>query len=190
MFATSTRVALVEPDQTVASHIQPCLASQPDFVLVGTSNNFNHFQQNVNLWVPDIVIMSMVYMPQIAPLRRVQVRPALIVLLPQSVPLSQVITALQDGAHGYLRADDPCDIINQRIREISRQRSFLDPPVIQDLAQCVQQNALSVRPIEQQILDALAQHGSISQAAQQSPFDEDTLLQGLFSIISTLHQHP
>jgi NarL family two-component system response regulator LiaR len=141
------RVVLVDDHRIVRRGLRSFLEAFPDLVIVGESSSGEEALEQVEGWLPDVVIMDLL-MPGgidgIETTRRVRsITPhTQIVVLTAHTDDARVMAALRAGAIGYVRKDAEPEILLAAVRAAARGQSMLDPAVagtvLQDLVSSFQ----------------------------------------------------
>jgi DNA-binding NarL/FixJ family response regulator len=152
----SIRVLIVDDDALVRAGLAMMLGSAPDLEIVGEAEDGTQVLAAIDAHRPDVVLMD-IRMPKLdglAATRLVRARPGapeVIVLTTFDVD-DHVLTALRDGAAGFLVKDTPPTEILQAIRVVAAGDAMLSPTVTRKLIDFMAADgapAISARAIEQ-----------------------------------------
>jgi len=128
------RVALVDDHRIVRRGLRSFLEAFPDISIVGESSSGEAVLEQVEGWLPDVIIMDLLMpggMDGIETTRRVRsITPhTQIVVLTAHTDDERVVAALRAGAIGYVRKDAEPEILLAAVRAAARGQSMLDPAV-------------------------------------------------------------
>jgi NarL family two-component system response regulator LiaR len=136
------RLVLVDDHRVVRRGLCSYLEAFPDIIIVGEASSGEQALEQIEGWLPDVVIMDLL-MPGgidgIETTRRIRtITPhTQIVVLTAYTDDARVVGALRAGAIGYVRKDAEPEILLAAVRAASRGQSMLDPAiagsVLQDL---------------------------------------------------------
>ena len=150
------RVLIVDDDALVRAGLAMMLGAAPDLQVVGEAEDGTQVLAAIDAHRPDVVLMD-IRMPKVdglAATRLVRARPGapeVIVLTTFDVD-AHVLTALRDGAAGFLVKDTPPTEILQAIRVVAAGDAMLSPTVTRKLVDFMAADgapAISARAIEQ-----------------------------------------
>jgi DNA-binding NarL/FixJ family response regulator len=131
------RILIVDDDALVRAGLSMMLGGAPDLEVVGEAEDGTQVLAAIDAHRPDIVLMD-IRMPKLdglAATRLVRARPG----APQVIVLTtfdvddHVLTALRDGAAGFLVKDTPPTEILQAIRVVAAGDAMLSPAVTRKL---------------------------------------------------------
>lgn len=136
------RVVLVDDHRVVQKGLRSYLESFPDVEVAGTASSGEEALQNLERWLPDVVVMDL-RMPGgidgVEATRRVRALSphTQVVVLTADTDDAKVVAALRAGAIGYVRKDSDPEVFLSAVRAAARGQSVLDPSVagsvLQDL---------------------------------------------------------
>ncbi|MEY2442890.1 MAG: hypothetical protein QOJ46_2316 [bacterium] len=135
--STTTRVLIVDDDALVRAGLSMMLGGAGDLEIVGEAEDGTQVLAAVDAHRPDVILMDirMPRMDGLAALRLVRARPKapeVIVLTTFDVD-EHVLTALRDGAAGFLVKDTPPTEILRAIRLVAAGDAMLSPTVTRKL---------------------------------------------------------
>ncbi len=188
------RLVLVDDHTVVRRGLHTFLASFPDIEVVGEAASGEAALENLEKWLPDVVVMDLL-MPGgidgIEATRRVrQLSPhSQVVVLTAYTDEARVVAALRAGAIGYVRKDAEPELLLTAVRAAARGQSMLDPAiagsVLQELLGGIEHDGLTER--EMSVLRLLA-HGRSNRAiAAELVVGEETIKTHVGNILSKLH---
>jgi NarL family two-component system response regulator LiaR len=189
------RVVLVDDHRIVRRGLRSFLEAFPDITVVGETSSGDEVLDQVEGWLPDVVIMDLL-MPGgidgIQTTRRVRsITPhTQIVVLTAHTDDARVVAALRAGAIGYVRKDAEPEILLAAVRAAARGQSMLDPAVagsvLQDLVTSTEiRRDLTER--ELQVLRLLAHGHTNRQIADELVLGEETVKTHVGNILAKLH---
>lgn len=136
------RVVLVDDHRVVQKGLRSYLESFPDVEVAGTASSGEEALQNLERWLPDVVVMDL-RMPGgidgVEATRRVRALSphTQVVVLTADTDDAKVVAALRAGAIGYVRKDSDPEVFLSAVRAAARGQSVLAPSVagsvLQDL---------------------------------------------------------
>ncbi len=188
------RLVLVDDHTVVRRGLHTFLASFPDIEVVGEAASGEAALENLEKWLPDVVVMDLL-MPGgidgIEATRRVrQLSPhSQVVVLTAYTDEARVVAALRAGAIGYVRKDAEPELLLTAVRAAARGQSMLDPAiagsVLHELLGGIEHDGLTER--EMSVLRLLA-HGRSNRAiAAELVVGEETIKTHVGNILSKLH---
>jgi NarL family two-component system response regulator LiaR len=189
------RVVLVDDHRIVRRGLRSFLEAFPDITVVGETSSGEEVLDQVEGWLPDVVIMDLL-MPGgidgIQATRRVRsITPhTQIVVLTAHTDDARVVAALRAGAIGYVRKDAEPEILLAAVRAAARGQSMLDPAVagsvLQDLVTSTEiRRDLTERELE--VLRLLAHGHTNRQIAEELVLGEETVKTHVGNILAKLH---
>lgn len=189
------RVVLVDDHRIVRRGLRSFLEAFPDITVVGETSSGEEVLDQVEGWLPDVVIMDLL-MPGgidgIQATRRVRsITPhTQIVVLTAHTDDARVVAALRAGAIGYVRKDAEPEILLAAVRAAARGQSMLDPAVagsvLQDLVTSTEiRRDLTERELE--VLRLLAHGRTNRQIAEELVLGEETVKTHVGNILAKLH---
>jgi NarL family two-component system response regulator LiaR len=127
-------VVLVDDHRIVRKGLQRVLEMYEDIRIAGEAASGEELLQQIEAWLPDVVVMDML-MPGgidgVETIRRLRaLTPGVrVVVLTSSVDDTRVIAALRVGAIGYVRKEADPELLISSIRAAARGQSLFDPAV-------------------------------------------------------------
>jgi NarL family two-component system response regulator LiaR len=189
------RVVLVDDHRIVRRGLRSFLEAFPDITIVGESCSGEEVMEQVESWLPDVVIMDLLMpggMDGIETTRRVRsITPhTQIVVLTAHTDDARVIAALRAGAIGYVRKDAEPEVLLAAVRAAARGQSMLDPAmagtVLQELVSSTEtQRDLTERELE--VLRLLAHGRTNREIAEELVLGEETVKTHVGNILAKLH---
>lgn len=189
------RVVLVDDHRIVRRGLRSFLEAFPDITVVGESSSGEQALEQVEGWLPDVVIMDLLMpggMDGIETTRRVRsITPhTQIVVLTAHTDDARVVAALRAGAIGYVRKDAEPEILLAAVRAAARGQSMLDPAVagtvLQDLVSSTEiRRDLTERELE--VLRLLAHGRTNREIAEELVLGEETVKTHVGNILAKLH---
>jgi len=189
------RVVLVDDHRIVRRGLRSFLEAFPDITVVGESSSGEEVLEQVESWLPDVVIMDLLMpggMDGVEATRRVRsITPhTQIVVLTAHTDDARVVAALRAGAIGYVRKDAEPEILLAAVRAVARGQSMLDPAVagtvLQDLVSSTEmRHDLTERELE--VLRLLAHGRTNREIAEELVLGEETVKTHVGNILSKLH---
>jgi len=131
----STRILLVDDHSVVRAGIRSILQSQPDFTLVGeTEDGLDAVRMAVDL-KPDVLVLDLILrgVQGLEVLRQVreQVPHTRVVVLSMHQDLAYVVEAMHGGASAYVLKAGPAEEIVEAVRAAMQGLNYLSPPLNQ-----------------------------------------------------------
>lgn len=189
------RVVLVDDHRIVRRGLRSLLEAFPDLVVVGESASGEDVLEQVEGWLPDVVIMDLLMpggMDGIETTRRLRsITPhTQIVVLTAHTDDARLAAALRAGAIGYVRKDAEPEILLAAVRAAARGQSMLDPAVagtvLQELVSSTEiRHDLTERELE--VLRLLAHGRTNRQIAEELVLGEETVKTHVGNILAKLH---
>lgn len=192
---TALRVALVDDHHVVRRGIQSFLGAMPDIEVVGSAPSGEAFLEQVEAWLPDVVVMDL-YMPGgidgIETTRRLrEISPhTQVVVLTAHTDDERVIAALRAGAIGYIRKESDPALLVDALRAAARGQSVIDPAVAGALLRDLTGAKLPGSDLtgrEREILLELARGRTNKEIAAALVIGEETVKTHVGNILSKLH---
>ena len=189
------RVVLVDDHRIVRRGLRSFLEAFPDITVVGETSSGEQVLDQVEGWLPDVVIMDLL-MPGgidgIQTTRRVRsITPhTQIVVLTAHTDDARVVAALRAGAIGYVRKDAEPEILLAAVRAAARGQSMLDPAVASTVLQDLVTSTGTRRDLterELQVLRLLAHGRTNRQIAEELVLGEETVKTHVGNILAKLH---
>lgn len=189
------RVVLVDDHRIVRRGLRSFLEAFPDIVVVGESSSGEEVLEQVEGWLPDVVIMDLLMpggMDGIETTRRVRsITPhTQIVVLTAHTDDARVVAALRAGAIGYLRKDAEPEILLAAVRAAAHGQSMLDPAVAGTVLQDLIGNTEIRRDLterELEVLRLLAHGRTNREIAEELVLGEETVKTHVGNILAKLH---
>jgi NarL family two-component system response regulator LiaR len=189
------RLVLMDDHRVVRRGLRSFLDAFPEIVVVGEASSGEALLNNVEGWLPDVVIMDLLMpggMDGIETTRRVRsITPhTQVVVLTAHTDDARVVAALRAGAIGYVRKDAAPETLLAAVRAAARGQSLLDPTiagsVLQDLVgDTAMGHELTQREME--VLRLLA-HGHTNRGiAEELVVSEETVKTHVGNILAKLH---
>ena len=189
------RVVLVDDHRIVRRGLRSFLEAFPDIAVVGESASGEEVLEQVEGWLPDVVIMDLLMpggMDGIETTRRLRsITPhTQIVVLTAHTDDARVVAALRAGAISYVRKDAEPEILLAAVRAAARGQSMLDPAVagtvLQELVSGTEiRHDLTERELE--VLRLLAHGRTNRQIAEELVLGEETVKTHVGNILAKLH---
>ena len=189
------RVVLVDDHRIVRRGLRSFLEAFPDIAVVGESASGEEVLEQVEGWLPDVVIMDLLMpggMDGIETTRRLRsITPhTQIVVLTAHTDDARVVAALRAGAISYVRKDAEPEILLAAVRAAARGQSMLDPAVagtvLQELVSGTEiRHDLTGRELE--VLRLLAHGRTNRQIAEELVLGEETVKTHVGNILAKLH---
>jgi NarL family two-component system response regulator LiaR len=189
------RVVLVDDHRVVRQGLRSFLEAFSDISVVGEASSGEEALENVEKWLPDVIVMDML-MPGgidgVETIRRVRVVTphTRVVVLTAYTDDARVVAALRAGAIGYVKKDAEPEMLLAAVRAAARNQSALDPSiagtVLQELMRGKKnaQNALTEREME--VLRQLAQGKTNKEIADLLVVSEETIKTHVGNILTKL----
>jgi NarL family two-component system response regulator LiaR len=189
------RVVLVDDHRIVRRGLRSFLEAFPDIAVVGESASGEEVLEQVEGWLPDVVIMDLLMpggMDGVETTRRLRsITPhTQIVVLTAHTDDARVVAALRAGAIGYVRKDAEPEILLAAVRAAACGQSMLDlavaRTVLQDLVGSAEiRHDLTERELE--VLRLLAHGRTNRQIAEKLVLGEETVKTHVGNILAKLH---
>ena len=189
------RVVLVDDHRIVRRGLRSFLEAFPDIIVVGESSSGEEELEQIEGWLPDVVIMDLLMpggMDGIETTRRVRsITPhTQTVVLTAHTDDARVVAALRAGAIGYVRKDAEPEILLAAVRAAACGQSMLDPAVagtvLQDLVGSTEiRRDLTERELE--VLRLLAHGRTNREIAAELVLGEETVKTHVGNILAKLH---
>ncbi len=189
------RVALVDDHNVVRRGLRRFLESYSDLMIVGESSNGEEALQQMEEWLPDVVVMYLLMpggMDGIEAICRVRLLTphTQVVALTSYTNDAQAIAALRAGAIGYVRKDADPDVLLSSIRAAAQGRSSLDPTiatvVLQELVRGEKPD-IKLTEREQEVLRQIALGRTNREIAGALLVSEETVKTHVGNILAKLH---
>lgn len=189
------RLVLVDDHRVVRRGLCSYLEAFPDIIVVGEASSGEQALEQIEGWLPDVVIMDLL-MPGgidgIETTRRIRtITPhTQVVVLTAYTDDARVVGALRAGAIGYVRKDAEPEILLAAVRAAARGQSMLDPAiagsVLQDLVSSAEvKDDLTEREME--VLCLLACGRTNREIAEELVVGAETVKTHVGNILAKLH---
>lgn len=188
------RTVLVDDHHIVRRALRSFLDGFADVNIIGEAANGEEVLEQVNRWVPDVVVMDL-HMPGgidgIETTKRLRAQSPLIqvVVLTAHTDEARVLAALREGAIGYIRKDAEPQLLLDAVRGASRGQSVLDPnvagAVLNELTRGKDIQPLTKR--EHEVLRQIAHGKTNQQIAEALTVSEETVKTHVGNILAKLH---
>lgn len=127
-------IVLVDDHRIVRKGLQRVLEMYEDIKVVGEAASGEELLQQIEVWLPDVVVMDMLMPGGIDGVETIRRLRALtpevrVVVLTSSVDDTRVIAALRVGAIGYVRKEADPELLLSSVRAAARGQSLFDPAV-------------------------------------------------------------
>jgi len=191
---TKIRVTLVDDHRVVRTGLRSYLESFPDIEVVGTAASGEEALQNLETWLPDVIVMDLRMpggMDGIEATHRVRALSphTQVVVLTADPDDARVVAALRAGAIGYVRKDSDPEIFLSAVRAAARGQSVLDPGVAGSVLQELVRGGPLVEELSEREKDVLRQlaHGRTNrEIGQELHVSEETVKTHVGNILSKL----
>jgi len=128
-----TRIVVVDDHQLVREGMIAVLCSHPDFQIVGEAGDGRTAVELVDQLHPDVLVVDLLLpgMPGLDVVREVHERfPGVRIVVVSLLSAEEyVVSALRQGAHGYVLKDAGTDTLAQAIRTVCAGRRYLCSPL-------------------------------------------------------------
>lgn len=127
-------VALVDDHAVVRRGLRTYLESFPDFALVGEASSGEEALRQLDLWLPDVLVVDLLMPGGMDGIETTRQARALsphtqVVALTSATDDERALAALRAGAIGYVRKDADPQLLLDAIRAAARGRTLLDATV-------------------------------------------------------------
>lgn len=192
------RIAIVEDDDELRTHLAELIGSVPDFALVGQYSRPNEAAVHMARANPHVILMD-INLPVIsgiecARLVKQQLPSTQIVMLTVYEDSESIFQSLKAGASGYLLKRTPSAKIIEAIREVRQGGSPMSSQIARRVVQYFNQQDpasglenLSERELE--VLDSLSRGCLYKEIAGHLGVTIDTVRKHLQNIYQKLHVH-
>lgn len=173
------RVMLVDDHPLITEGLISCLERWEQIEVCGSASSAEQAFELIAKDLPDVLLMDLNMPDQnglTATRKLTQMYPDLrIILLTMHNDRGYVLSAIQNGAHGYILKDVSSQEVVAAIEAVASGGSFFSPSITRQLAdpQCAGSSALT--PREREVLTAVAQGQSSKQIAYQLELSERTV---------------
>jgi NarL family two-component system response regulator LiaR len=189
------RLVLVDDHPIVRRGIRSFLESFPDLRIVGEAGSGEEALQQIESWLPDVVIMDLLMpggMDGVEAIRQIRALTphTQVVALTSTTDDARAIAALKAGAISYVRKGSDPKTLLAALRGAARGQAVLDPAVasavLQELSgQKKSFGTLSER--EQEVLRLIALGRTNRQIAEALVIGEETIKTHVGNILAKLH---
>jgi DNA-binding NarL/FixJ family response regulator len=185
------RVLIVDDHPIVRDGLQGILAAHPDFEVVGQAANGAEGVRHTQAQRPDVVLMDL-RMPEMGgveaiKLLRTRYPDTHILVLTTYDTDSEVLSALEAGATGYLLKDAPREDLIRAVKAAHRGESTLSPAVASRLVGRVRGSEVgALSPRELEIIKLIADGANNREAAAKLFISEATIKTHLIHIFEKL----
>jgi two-component system response regulator DevR len=196
--APPTRVLLVDDHEVVRVGLRTLLGQAPDIAVVGEAATAAQALQEAQRLVPDVVVLD-VRLPDASGVEvcrelRAQYPSVKVIILTSYNDEDALFAAILAGASGYLLKQARARDLVEAIRTVRTGRSLLDPAVTDRVLRRLRDPALhsehgplaELSPIEQRILDLLAQGKTNREIAQVVYLSDKTVKHHVSHILRKL----
>ena len=189
------RLVLVDDHRVVRRGLRSLLEAFPDIRVVGEASSGEAALEQIEAWLPDVVIMDLLLpggMDGIEATRRLRaITPhTQVVVLTAYADDVRVVASLRAGAIGYVRKEADPEILLAAVRAAARGQSMLDPSiagsVLQDLVASARiRDDLTDREME--VLRLLAHGRTNPEIAEELVVGVETVKTHVGNILAKLH---
>jgi DNA-binding NarL/FixJ family response regulator len=185
------RVLIVDDHPIVRDGLQGILAAHPDFEVVGQAANGAEAVRQAQALRPDVVLMDL-RMPEVGGVEAIKLlrthRPDTHILVLTTYDTdTEVLSALEAGATGYLLKDAPREDLIRAVKAAHRGESTLSPAVASRLVGRVRgSEAGALSPRELEIIKLIADGANNREAAAKLFISEATVKTHLLHIFEKL----
>ena len=185
------RVLIVDDHPIVRDGLQGILAAHPDFEVVGQAANGAEAVRQTQALRPDVVLMDL-RMPEMGGVEAIKLlrtrRPDTHILVLTTYDTdTEVLSALEAGATGYLLKDAPREDLIRAVKAAHRGESALSPAVASRLVARVRgSEAGALSPRELEIIKLIADGANNREAAAKLFISEATIKTHLIHIFEKL----
>ncbi|MEO6891161.1 MAG: response regulator transcription factor [Ktedonobacteraceae bacterium] len=192
----SIRIALVDDHRVVRQGLRVFLESFPDLVVIGEASSGEEALQQVEAWLPDVVVMDLLMPGGIDGIKAIERIRALtphtqVVALTSYTDEARVVAALRVGAIGYVRKDAEPQVLLAAVRAAARGQSLLDPAVatavLQELVRGENARVSPLTEREQEVLRQLALGRTNHEIAEALVVSDETIKTHVGNILTKLH---
>ncbi len=191
------RVALVDDHAVVRRGLRTFLESYPDFTVVGEASSGEEALRQLDLWLPDVLVLDLLMPGGIDGVETAQRVRALsphtqVVVLTSATEDERALAALRAGAIGYVRKDAEPQALLDVVRAAARGRTQLDSTVASALLQELTREQTRARPgatlteREQEVLRELARGRTNHEIAEALVVSDETVKTHVGNILSKL----
>lgn len=187
----STRVLLVDDHPVVRAGLRAVLEGLPGITVVAEARDALSAQQRSRRNDIDVVVMDIQMGPGPTGIDATRVIRAAggppVLILTTYDTQSDILSALEAGATGYLLKDAPEDTLRQAVLDAAANRPVLSPQVTEQLVIRTTKPALALSPREIEILELAATGASNRSMAKQLFISEATVKTHLVHVYNKLN---
>ena len=189
------RLVLVDDHRVVRRGLRSFLEAFPDVTIVGEASTGEQVLEEIEGWLPDVVIMDLLLpggIDGIEATRRVRaITPhTQVVVLTAYTDDARVVGALRAGAIGYVRKDAEPGILLAAVRAAARGQSMLDPAIAGSVLQELVSSAKAKDDLtdrETAVLRLLAHGRTNREIAEELVVGVETVKTHVGNILTKLH---
>ena len=190
-------VALVDDHAVVRRGLRTYLESFPDFALVGEASSGEEALRQLDLWLPDVLVLDLLMPGGIDGIETTRQARALsphtqVVVLTSATDEARAVAALRAGAIGYVRKDAEPQVLLDAIRAAAHGRTLLDATVADALLheltrdQTRERAGVPLTEREQEVLRQLARGQTNHEIAEALVVSDETVKTHVGNILSKL----
>ena len=189
------RIVLVDDHHVVRRGLRAFLEAFPDLEIIGEAANGEALLEQIENWLPDVVVMDLLMPGGIDGVETTRRLRALslhtqVVVLTAHTGDARLLAALRAGAIGYVRKEANPDVLLAAIRGAAHGQSTLDPAlagaVLQDLSGD-KTLVEALTPRESEVLRLLGLGLTNRQIAEKLVLGEETIKSHVGNILAKLH---
>ncbi|HZC05262.1 MAG TPA: response regulator transcription factor [Ktedonobacterales bacterium] len=190
-------VALVDDHAVVRRGLRTYLESFPDFALVGEASSGEEALRQLDLWLPDVLVVDLLMPGGMDGIETTRQARALsphtqVVVLTSATDDERALAALRAGAIGYVRKDADPQFLLDAIRAAAHGRTLLDASVANALlhelsrGQARGRASATLTEREQEVLLQLARGRTNHEIAEALVVSDETIKTHVGNILSKL----